>query len=66
MCIRTWPKGKDEPEHNYWVRDGQFFETLLAMAPSGTEWQKAGVGENVDAYVVQAEREAVLGLSAIQ
>ena len=59
--ITTWPEGKDEPQNDYWVKEGVFFRPRPDMPPSHTEWQKASFGApeyNVD----ESEKNAVLEL----
>jgi hypothetical protein len=59
--ITTWPEGKDEPQNNYWVKEGVFFTPRPDMPPSQTERQKASFGAPED-NVAESEKNAVLGL----
>jgi hypothetical protein len=31
--ITTWPEGKDEPQNDYWVKEGVFFRPRPDMPP---------------------------------
>ncbi len=59
--ITTWPEGKDEPQNDYWVKEGVFFRPRPDMPPSHTEWQKASFGAPEDS-VDESEKNAVLEL----
>ena len=60
--IRTWPADKDQPEHEYWVIDGKFYEEGVAIPFSYPSRYHSELGQGVDAKVTAEERAAVLHL----
>jgi hypothetical protein len=60
--IRTWPADKDQPEHEYWVIDGKFYEEGVAIPFSYPSRYYSELGQGVDARVTAEEKAAVLHL----
>jgi CheY-like chemotaxis protein len=61
--VKTWPAGCIEPEHDYWVQEGDLYTVRTSTLVLDHYWRRSGVGART-ITVPPAERKAILRLIA--
>jgi hypothetical protein len=59
--VKTWPAGHLEPEHDYWVQDGDLYTVRVAAIARDQYWRRSAIGAR-DITVVPQEKRAILHL----
>src|SRR3984957_16093985 len=59
--VKTWPAGRVEPEHDYWVQDGDLYTARVTAIARDQYWRRSGIGAR-DITVAPAERREILHL----
>jgi CheY-like chemotaxis protein len=59
--VKTWPSGRVEPEHDYWVHDGDLYTVRVSTLVIDHYWRRSGIGAR-NITVAPAERRAILHL----
>jgi hypothetical protein len=61
--IKTWPADRGQPEHDYWVRDGELYTVRYPTASTDNYWHHSTIGARA-LTMTAVERNAVLHLIA--
>jgi hypothetical protein len=61
--IKTWPTGRGQPEHDYWVRGEELYTVRYPTATTDNYWHHSTIG-TIDITMTAVERKAVLHLIA--
>jgi CheY-like chemotaxis protein len=61
--VKTWPAGHVEPEHDYWVHEGDLYTVRMSTLVLDHYWRRSGMGAR-NITVAPAERKAILRLIA--
>jgi hypothetical protein len=59
--VKTWPAGRFEPEHDYWVQEGDLYTVRVPALVLDQYWRRSGIGAR-NITVHPAERRAILHL----
>jgi CheY-like chemotaxis protein len=61
--VKTWPAGCVEPEHDYWVHEGDLFTVRVSAPVLDQYWRRSAIGAR-NITIAPAERKAILHLIA--
>jgi CheY-like chemotaxis protein len=61
--VKTWPSGFVEPEHDYWVQEGDLYTVRVSAPVLDQSWRRSAIGAR-NITVAAAERKAILHLIA--
>jgi CheY-like chemotaxis protein len=61
--VKTWPAGRIEPEHDYWVKEGDLYTVRVSAPVLDQYWRRGAIGAR-NIIVAPEERKAILHLIA--